>query len=631
MQNRHENRVQQIRAVQLLLTAVGFAITSGVAHAQPSESDRDGERRSSVVQRGLVRNSGDSQNGMPSGAARFPFDVRTIDGSANNPDNVLWGAAGVEMIRIAGNGYANGVSEPIDEGYPSVRAVSNAVNASSGSIINSRGASDYIWQWGQFLDHDITETPIAEPAEEFDIAVPLGDVWFDPFSTGVATIPLDRSAWQLSGGVRQQFNNITAFIDASNVYGSEHELADWLRTNDGSGKMKTSVGNLLPFNTDGFHNAGGSDNQALFLGGDIRANEQIALTAMHTLFVREHNYWADRVAADNPQLSGDEIYEHARAIVAAEMQAITYNEFLPLLLGRNSIPRYNGWRRDVDASIANEFATSAYRVGHTMLSPTLLRLDANGDEVAGGHVSLANAFFTPQTIVDEGIDSLLRGLAAQPAQEIDTEIVDALRNFLFGPPGSGGFDLPSLNMQRGRDHGLPSYNDLREVMGRPRAVAFADITSDTTTQERLASVYHNVDQVDSWPGMLAEDHRSGALVGETMYRVLRDQFIRLRDGDRFWYQGYLPPPMVQLVEQQTLSVIIKRNTEIGDELQANVFLWEPDCMADVNGDGALTPADFSAWIAAYNDHAFWGDQNRDGRWTPTDFTAWIHRYNIGCE
>lgn len=631
MQNRHHHRLQHLKAVQRLLTAAGVAITSGVVYAQPSEREHDSERRSSVVQRGVVRNSGGSQNGMTGAAARFPSDVRTIDGSANNPSNVLWGAAGVEMIRIAGNGYVDGVSQPVEEGFPSVRAVSNAVNATSGSIINSRGASDYLWQWGQFLDHDITETPVAEPAEAFDITVPVGDVWFDPFNTGEATIPLDRSAWQLNDGVRQQFNNITAYIDASNVYGSEHELAEWLRTNDGTGKMKTSEGELLPFNTAGFHNAGGSDDPTLFLGGDIRANEQVGLTAMHTLFVREHNYWADRVAADNAQLSGDEIYEHARAIVAGEMQAITYNEFLPLLLGRNALPRYNGWRPGVNASIANEFATSAYRVGHTMLSPTLLRIDANGDEVAGGHVPLASAFFSPETIVEGGVDSLLRGLGAQPAQAIDTEIVDALRNFLFGPPGSGGFDLASLNMQRGRDHGLPSYNDLREAMGRPRAVTFADITSDVATQARLASVYDNVDLVDSWPGMLAEDHKNGALVGETMYRVLRDQFIRLRDGDRFWYESYLPRHMVQLVEQQTLSVIIKRNTEIGDELQANVFIWEPDCMADVNGDGALTPTDFTAWVSAFNAKNYMGDQNRDGFWTPTDFTAWIHRYNVGCE
>ena len=405
MQNRHKHRLQHFGAVQRLLTAAGVAITSGVVYAQPSDGDRDGERRSSVVQRGVARNSSGSQHGLNSVAARFPGDVRTIDGSANNPDNVLWGAAGVEMIRVAGNGYVDGVSQPIEEGYPSVRAVSNAVSATSGSVINTRGASDYLWQWGQFLDHDITETPVAEPAEEFDVVVPMGDLWFDPINTGTAIIPLDRSAWELTDGVRQQFNNITAYIDASNVYGSEHELADWLRTNDGTGKLKTSDGDLLPFNTDGFHNAGGSDNPSLFLAGDIRSNEQIGLTAMHTLFVREHNYWAVQIAADNPDYTGDEIYEHARALVAAEMQSITYNEFLPLLLGRNALPRYNGWRSGVNASISNEFATSAYRVGHTMLSPTLLRVDVNGDEVSSGHVELADAFFTPQTIVDEGIDS----------------------------------------------------------------------------------------------------------------------------------------------------------------------------------------------------------------------------------
>ena len=163
-------------------------------------------------------------------------------------------------------------------------------------------------------------------------------------------------------------------------------------------------------------------------------------------------------------------------------------------------------------------------------------------------------------------------MAVQRAQELDNQVVDAVRNFLFGPPGAGGFDLASLNVQRGRDHGLPGYNEVRAAYGLPRAASFAAISSSPAVQAKLAAVYASPDEVDAWVGGLAEDHVPGALVEPTFFAILRDQFERLRDGDRFWYESYLPPNLVQTVRDQTLARIIRRNTSIGAELQPNVFL-----------------------------------------------------------
>jgi hypothetical protein len=146
-----------------------------------------------------------------------------------------------------------------------------------------------------------------------------------------------------------------------------------------------------------------------------------------------------------------------------------------------------------------------------------------------------------------------------------------VRNFLFGPPGSGGFDLATLNIQRGRDHGLPGYNEVREAFGLTPAATFADINPDADIQAALAAAYATPDDVDVWVGGLSEPHRSGAVVGETFFEILKDQFERARDGDRFWYQSYLPQAFVFLVEESTLSRIIRRNTRIGRELQADVF------------------------------------------------------------
>ena len=507
--------------------------------------------------------------GQPGRPAVFPAEFRTIDGSGNNGRHAAWGAADTAMRRMMQPAYADGTGTPSGEGRPNPRVISNEVAAQSGSIPNRYGVSDYVWMWGQFLDHDLDETPIASPAEPFNIPIPAGDPWFDPGGTGQVTIPLDRSGYEVIDGVRQQVNFITAYIDASNVYGSDATRARALRTLDGTGRLLTSAGDLLPFNVGGLPNAP-STAPNFFLAGDVRANEQVALTAMHTLFVREHNYWAEQLVSLGV-LNEEAIYQVARTIVAAEMQAITFREFLPTLLGPQALRPYRGYQPEVDPSIANEFATAAYRFGHTMLSPQLLRMQADGTPHPAGHLPLAQAFFSPQEIIAHGIDPLLRGLSQQRAQEVDPYLIDDVRNFLFGPPGAGGFDLASLNIQRGRDHGLADYNALRSAVGMPRARAFADITTDVQIQAKLARVYATADNVDPWVGLLCEDHAPGALVGPTLQAVLRDQFERLRDGDRFWYGSYLQASVVAFIENQTLATIIRRNTGIGAELPDDVF------------------------------------------------------------
>jgi len=558
---------------------LGFALAAlvgtGVAAAAivlPQDDRGPDDRSPNQRTRPVQPVTGEAPGGpksAPKPPAVFPGEFRTLDGVGNNGQHPEWGAADEPFLRLVAADYGDGAGSPAGAHRPSARAVSNHVASQAQPMPNAAGASDYLWMWGQFLDHDLTETPVAEPSEAFDIQVPSGDTWFDPSGTGTVTIPLERSSYDTIAGVREQVNLITAFVDASNVYGSEPARTAELRTLDGTGRLKTSAGDLLPFNVNGFPNAGGPD-PTLFLAGDIRANEQVALTAMHTLFVREHNHWADRIGALG-SLPGDTIFELARAVVAAEMQAITYREFLPVLLGADALPVYQGYDAQVDATIANEFAAAGYRFGHTMLSPTLLRLQRDGSAHPAGHLPLAQAFFDPSKLTSIGLEPYLRGLAGQRAQAIDPFLIDDVRNMLFGPPGSGGFDLAALNLQRGRDHGLGSYNDLRQAFGLARAKAWSDISTDREVQTCLKTAYAGVDDIDAWIGLLSEDHASGALVGPTLRALLADQFLRLRDGDRFWYTSYLPPVMVQFVEKQTLAQIIRRNTGIAGELQDDVF------------------------------------------------------------
>jgi hypothetical protein len=329
----------------------------------------------------------------------------------------------------------------------------------------------------------------------------------------------------------------------------------------------------------------------LFAAGDVRANENIELTALQTLFVREHNYWAGQISKQNPQLSDEAIYQRARAIVVGEMQAITYNEWLPALMGQNAVKPYAGYNANVNPGIANEFSTAEFRFGHSMLGDDVEFLDNNGQDVRG-EVSLAQAFFNPNLVASTGIDPIVKYLASDPASEIDTKVVDSVRNFLFGPPGSGGLDLASLNIERGRDNGIADYNTARAAYGLPKVTQFSQITSDPQLQAQLKQLYGNVNNIDLWVGGLAEDHVKGSSLGPTFQAIIADQFTRLRDGDRFWYQNQFSGPMLQQISQTSLSDIIKRNTT-DSNLQENVFQFKAGIsgmvVTDLNKDGKPSP------------------------------------------
>ena len=509
---------------------------------------------------------------------RKGFFYRSIDGSYNNIFDPEMNQADTPLTRMTDQAYNDGISAMAGVNRPNPRSISNILLSQSELVYADNYASDFLWQWGQFLDHDIDLTDGVHPPEHADIPIPAGDPLFDPDNTGTKTMSFNRSIYDPNSGTdtknyRQQLNEITAWIDASNVYGSSEERAMALRRLDGSGKLKTSKGRRLPFNVDGLPNAGGPSD-TLFLAGDVRANEQIGLTAMHTLFVREHNRLAKKIARKHPWYSDEQIYQAARRIVAAQMQVITYNEFLPVLLGKHAIPKYKGYKRKTDARLANEFSTAAFRLGHSLLSPNLKRIYKKRNKFIIEDVPLRDAFFAPYRLTEESnIGPLLRGLAYQQCQELDIQVIDDVRNFLFGQPGNGGFDLASLNIQRGRDHGLMSYNETRIKLGMTPAASFSDITSDPDVQAKLSAAYGgNIELVDLWPGGLAEDKVPGAMVGPTFYYILRDTFIRLRDGDRFWYEKEFSGKALRNIKRTTLAKIIRRNTGVGKELQDNVFL-----------------------------------------------------------
>jgi hypothetical protein len=491
-------------------------------------------------------------------------DVRPIDGRGTNPDNPEFGATGSALLRLAEANYADGVGEMVTD-RPDARVISNVVVEQEGSEPNAAGASDFLWVWGQFMDHDLdlTRQGNTEPA---NIAVPAGDPAFDPDGTGTVTLPFFRATpvegtGTGDGNPREFPNAITGLIDASMVYGSDAARAASLRV-DGGKLLLDEGGNLA------------TDANGRILAGDVRAGENQGLLSMQTLFAREHNRLVDELAERDPSLTADELYQAARTRVEAEIQAITYNEYLPMLVGENALSEYQGFDSTVDPGISLEFATAIFRFGHSQVSPEIQRLLDNGQTIEAGNLTLREAFGASPAAVAAagGIDPILRGLGDGMSQQLDNQIIDDLRNLQFDIPVNGITDLASLNIQRGRDLGLPTYNEMREALGLARAESFSDISSDPEVAARLEEAYGDVDLVDLWVGSLSEDPVEGGMVGELAATVLIDQFERLRDGDPYWSENSdLPQAELDALWSTQLSDVIERNTDIGT-MQDNAFL-----------------------------------------------------------
>ena len=501
----------------------------------------------------------------------------TLNGTNNNLNNFNYGSVNNNLLNLAPLDYGDRISSPGGVNRPNSRVISNSLSQQNEIIESDRGITNFSWAFGQFIDHDIILTPEAE-GSLVEIAVPIGDLNLDPQGTGRVTIPLDRTAFTSGTGTSienpaQIPNQITAWLDGSNIYGSDAERNEYLRSHSG-GLLKVSAGNLLPFGDNSFENANPSrqDANSLFAAGDVRANENSVLVSIHTLFVREHNRLAQELAIAHGNWTDEQLYQRARQINIAQYQAIVYNEYLPTILGNDALNEYTGYDSTINPSIDRSFASAGFRIGHTQLSSEIVRLNAEGEEIAAGNLTLSESFFRSTDAVEaEGIDPILRGLTASLSQNIDLKLIDDVRNLLFSfGPHVTGRDLAAINIERGRINGISDYNTVRESYGLPKITNFGEISSNVEVQNSLENLYGNVDNIDLYIGLLAEDHLSGVAAGETFQAIISRQFAALRDGDRFYYENILSPEEITAIEDTTLADIVRRNTDT-TIVQDNVF------------------------------------------------------------
>jgi hypothetical protein len=539
---------------------------------------------------------------------------RTYDGTDNNPEHPEWGSAGQPHARRLDVPYP-----PYHETRatrPGARFVSNEVfgRKSSGGV--DPVVSELVMAWGQFVDHDITLTGVAgrrrgygsngpptstcpfaqarathhprghhRRQAECGIPVPACDTVFDPGCTGAACLPFQSAPGDL-------VNEITAWLDGSQVYGSSETVNDALRDPDDRALLRVDPANpmVLPSvdeaDPDGSvfdmaNPVGIEGTDTLRAAGDVRANENPLLLSLHTLFVREHNRYVGQLRHEGGTGQDPErLFERARTWVIGLLQVITWNEYLPAVLGRDrgGIGPYGGFRPDVNPAMEVSFASALFRFGHSQVGP-VIHLDTGAE---AHEVLLRDVFFRPNTVTNRyGVDAVLMGASAHPAQLVDASVVDELRNVLFNNgssamvgagEGAGGTDLVALNLERGRSHGVPRYTDLRQAYGLPVPGTWEDIGADLDTTRALRETYGpDVGRLDAIVGALAESPVGDARVGPLLRAALADQFGRLRDGDRFWWEsGEHEERWQRQIGDETLGDVIERNRDKGSGITKSV-------------------------------------------------------------
>ncbi len=403
-----------------------------------------------------------------------------------------------------------------------------------------------------------------------------------------------------------------------------------------------------------------------YVAGDLRTNENVTLTSIHTIWARNHNYHVDKLDASGFDGTAEELFQAAKIVNEAEYQRVVFDEFADHLLGglRGSGSHgFDEYDPNVDASISYEFSGAAYRFGHSLIGQTITVL---GDDGQPRDVQLFDAFLNPTNQTDVfqvegpgglltgpdaiaalnqygyipqegyeqlGVSNIVGGIVTQPAEEVDVNVVDAVRDDLVRIHA----DLAAFNIARGWDLGLGTLNQVRNALNNsgdayvseavdlagelltpytswedfqarngldddvlnqfkeaypdlvlaPEAIAaFMAANPDITLVD--GDTVKGIDRVDLWVGGLAEEHINGGVVGSTFWVILHEQFDRLQQGDRHYYTDRVDGfDFYEQVEEQTLADIVARNTGL-EGLSDDIFRARDTGDGDGAGDSGDT-------------------------------------------
>ncbi|KAL0271440.1 UNVERIFIED_CONTAM: hypothetical protein PYX00_008536 [Menopon gallinae] len=575
---------------------------------------------------------------------------RTFDGTCNNLKNPSLGAANTVFTRLVPPKYSDGIYKPplswSGKPLPNARLISVAVFPDVN--LQDPQLTLAAMQWGQIMTHDMalaTGTTFSDQLSApccsqdgrtvttegltarycFPILVPEEDPLYKKYQQGCLNFARTLTDQDVGCGSQykpaEQIVSVTHFLDASNVYGSNDDIAASLRTFEG-GRLIVEYRNGAAWPPMNVNRTTAcpvmrTTVDVCYMAGDVRVNQNTQLTVLQVLLLREHNRIADQLAHINPHWNDEIIYQEARKIVIAEVQFISYYEWLPIFFGTQNLMNYgiiydplkniyiNDYNEHVDPRVINEHSTGAFRAFHTNIQGFLKLITE--ERHSKGAVRLSDYFNNPSILeYGDNFNDLTRGLATQPQQASDQYHTVEITDFLFRDNQPFGFDLKAIDVQRGRDHGLPSYNTMREYCGLKRAEHFEDFMDYIPFEsvQKLRSLYEHPDDVDLNVGGLLESLLPGTLSGPTYLCIMLEQFYRTRVGDRFFFEnaqheGAFSPEQLMEIKKTSLARLMCDN---GNE----IFSIQPRAFVKISDANPIVPCNDIQSIPIVNLNA-WKD------------------------
>ncbi|KAM9645139.1 dual oxidase 2 isoform 1-T1 [Trichechus inunguis] len=535
-------------------------------------------------------------------AQSLTWEVQRYDGWFNNLRHHERGAAGFRLQRLVPANYADGVYQALGEPLlPNPRRLSDAVTRGPAGQASQRNRTVLGVFFGYHVLSDLVsvERPGC-PAEFLNIRIPRGDPVFDPDQRGDVVLPFQRSRWdpktgQSPSNPRDLTNEVTGWLDGSAIYGSSHSWSDALRSFSG-GQLASGPDPAFPRDAQDSRlmwtapdpATGQRGPRGLYDFGAERGNREPFLQALGLLWFRYHNLWAQRLAREHPHWGDEELFQHARKRVIATYQNIALYEWLPSFL-QVTPPAYTGYCPFVDPSISPEFLAASEQFFSTMVPPGIYMRDAschfqnisNEDFDSSPALRVCNSYWireNPNLNSADAVNQLLLGMASQISELEDTIVVEDLRDYWPGPGKFSRTDYVASSIQRGRDMGLPSYIQARLALGLGTPKNWTDINPqvDSEVLTATAALYHqDLSRLELLPGGLLESRGDP---GPLFRAIVLDQFVRLRDGDRYWFEntrnGLFSQDEIAEIRNTSLQDVLVAVTSVNPSaLQPNVFVW----------------------------------------------------------
>uniref|UniRef100_A0A4W5PR18 NAD(P)H oxidase (H2O2-forming) n=1 Tax=Hucho hucho TaxID=62062 RepID=A0A4W5PR18_9TELE len=540
--------------------------------------------------------------------SKVTWEVQRYDGWYNNLAYHSRGAVGSPLVRLLPARYSDGVLQPLQEPQlPNPRKLSDVTARGHSGLPSAHNQTVLSVFFGYHVVFEMLDSrPPGCPPEFMYIPVPEGDPVFDPHSTGQVLLPFQRGPWdkhssQSPNNPRTQVNLVTAWLDGSSIYGPSSSWSDALRSFSGgllaSGEqrdMPKRSGSTSLMWSAADPSTGQHEPVGLYELGNAWGNENVFTMAEGIVWFRYHNYIASQLSEKHPLWSDEDLFQNARKTVVATFQNIAFYEWLPGFLGEKTMPPYKGYQKFVDPGISPEFQAAAIRFASTMAPPGVYMRNrtchfqkvVNIDGSTSSAIRMCNSFWNrqnPNLKSGQDIDHLIMGMASQIAEREDNMVVEDLRDYMYGPLRFSRSDLVALTVQRGRDFGLPSYNQVREGLGLAPMERWGDInpqlniTNPQVCSELLTYYLYDGDisKLELFPGGLLESVDGP---GQVFSSIILDQFDRIRNGDRFWFEntrnGLFTAEELQALRNTTFHDVITAVTSAeAEDIQRKVFFW----------------------------------------------------------